>query len=280
MTEPRRRRQIKTPSGPKKKATADPSSYKMSRPSTGRQEVPKPKPKPDPSQVKRQQRGGQGGKGRSQGGKGRSQGGNSRGQQRGGRGGRNDRQQRPERPEALKGEDWARVVEHNPKENVVTAMAENGMLFCRLKVKASDEMFIPNQRIYIGTDTSQRKEVVAILGMAHLDKMSNMARQDMPLVVQLFVEEHAQYFVEEFYNRAGPMNLKQHSFQLLPDIGNRKAKNMVEARNQLGVFASMDELNAQCSINGAELLARRFVQEIEDKALVPRLIDLLLPVTA
>lgn len=273
MTDPRRRRQIKTPSGPKKKVTADPSSYKMSRPSTGRQEVPKPKPKPDPSQVQRQQRGGQGGKGRGQGG-------NNRGQQRGGRGGRNDRQQRPERPEALKGEDWARVVEHSPKENVVTAMAENGMLFCRLKVKASDEIFIPNQRLYIGTDKAQRKEVVAILGMAHLDKMSNMARQDMPLVVQLFVEEHAQYFVEEFYNRAGPMNLKQHSFQLLPDIGNRKAKNMVDARNQLGVFASMDELNAQCSINGAELLARRFVQEIEDKALVPRLIDLLLPVTA
>lgn len=278
MTDPRRRRQIKTPSGPKKKATPDPSSYKMSRPTTGRQEVPKPKPKPDPSQARREQRGGQGGKPRNQGGGGRGQ--DRRGQQRGGRSGRGDRQQRPERPEALKGEDWARVVEHNPKENVVTAMAENGMLFCRLKVKASDDMFIPNQRLYIGTDKAQRKEVVAILGMAHLDKMSNMARQDLPLVVQLFVEEHAAYFVENFYNRAGPMNLKQHSFQLLPDIGNRKAKNMVDARNQLGMFASMDELNAQCSINGAELLARRFVQEIEDKALVPRLIDLLLPVTA
>ena len=116
--------------------------------------------------------------------------------------------------------------------------------------------------------------------MAHFDKMSNMARQDMPSLVQMFVEEHGQYFVDEFYNKAGPMSLKQHSYELLPDVGPVKARNMVKARDGVGVFASMDELNAQCSINGAELLARRFVQEIEDKALVPRLIDLLLPVTA
>ena len=50
MSDPRRRRQIKTPSGPRKKDAPDLSKYQMSPPPTGRQEVPKPQPKPDPSQ--------------------------------------------------------------------------------------------------------------------------------------------------------------------------------------------------------------------------------------
>ena len=93
-------------------------------------------------------------------------------------------------------------------------------------------------------------------------------------------EEHGQYFVDEFYNKAGPMSLKQHSYELLPDVGPVKARNMVKARDQVGVFASMDELNSLAKIKGGELLAQRFVEEMEDKTLVPRLIELLLPVEA
>lgn len=269
MSDPRRRRQIKTPSGPRKKAGPDLSKYQMSPPPTGRQEVPKPQPKPDPSQQR--PRGGQRGEQRRQGG--RSQGG-----QRGGRNqGRRD-QPRPE-PEALKDESWARVLEHDAKSGVATAMAEKTLAFCRLKIKSNDVLPI-NQRIYIGSDRKKRSEVSGILGMAHMDKMSNMAKQDLPSLVQMFVEQHGQYFVDEFYNKAGPMSLKQHSYELLPDVGPVKARNMVKARDQVGRFASMDELNALAKVKGAELLAQRFVEEMEDKALVPRLTELLLPVEA
>jgi putative nucleotide binding protein len=274
MTDPRRKRSIKTPSGPRKKDAPDPSQFKMAPPPMGRSEVPKPAPKPDPSSTANaaQRRGGRDGQRNNR---------NSPPNQRGGRGGAQGRrdQTRRERPEELKGENWARVVEHDMKDGVVTAITEKGLKCCRLKVKGNDLLTL-NHRLYIGTDTSRRVEVTAILGMAHLDKMSNMARQDLPVAIQRFVEEHAQYFVDEFYNKAGPMSLKQHSYELLPDVGPVKARNMVKAREQVGVFASMDELNALAKINGAELLAQRFVEEIEDRNVNPRLIDLLLPVTA
>lgn len=179
----------------------------------------------------------------------------------------------------MKDESWARVLEHDVKGGVATVMAEKTLLFCRVKVKRSDVMPM-NQRIYIGKDRSKREAISAIIGMAHLDKMSNMAKADLPALVQMFVEEHGQYFVDEFYNKAGPMSLKQHSYELLPDVGPVKARNMVKARDQVGVFASMDELNALAKIKGAELLAQRFIEEMEDKTLVPRLIELLLPVEA
>lgn len=269
MSDPRRRRQIKTPSGPRKKEGPDLSKYQMSPPPTGRQEVPKPQEKPDPSRQRSQggQRSGQ-----------RRQGGRPQGDHRGGRGqGRRD-QPRPE-PEALKDESWARLLEHDTKSGVATAMAEKSLAFCRLKIKGNDVLAL-NQRLYIGKDRKKRSEVVGILGMAHMDKMSNMAKQDLPSLIQLFVEEHGQYFVDEFYNKAGPMSLKQHSYELLPDVGPVKARNMVKARDKVGRFASMDELNALAKVKGAELLAQRFVEEMEDKALVPRLIELLLPVEA
>ena len=277
MSDPRRRRQIKTPSGPKKKATGpDLSKYKL-KSATGRQEVPKPQPKPDPSQ---QRSGGQ--RGDQQ----RRQGGGQRGGQRGGhRGGRqggrgqDHRDQTRREPEALKTETYARILEHDAETGIATAMAEESLALCRLKLKGSEAMML-NQRIYIGKEASKRTDVAAIIGMAHFDKMSNMARQDLPSLVQLFIEEHAQYFVDEFYNKAGPMSLKQHSYELLPDVGPVKARNMVKARDQVGVFASMDELNALAKVKGAELLAQRFVEELEDKTLMPRLTELLLPVTA
>jgi putative nucleotide binding protein len=245
----------------------------MKAPSMGRSEVPKPKAKPDPTQLPRENRQGNRGGQRRQGGD-RQQGG--RGRQQGGRG--RPQQARRERPEQLKGEEWARVFEHDTTSNVVTAFTEKGMKCCRLKVKATETLPL-NHRLYIGTDAAQRQNVTSILGMAHFDKMSNMARSDFPVAMQLFVEEHAQYFVDEFYNKAGPISLKQHSYELLPDIGPVKARNMVKAREQVGVFASMDELNSLATVKGAELLAQRFVEEIEDPNQQPRLIEFLLPVT-
>ncbi len=274
MTDPRRKRHINTPSGPKKKEVS-PNSYRMSRPAEGRKEIVKPKPQETRSKGGQQQRNNRGNNDRQGG---RTQGGTRQGgrNQQGGR----PRQQRPERPKALEGEEWARVVEHDTKENVVTAMSEKTLAFCRLKIRPGCDLMIPSQRLYIGTDAAQRDEVIGILGMARRDRMSNMAKMDMPLVVQMFVEEHAQYFVDEFYNKAGPISLKVHGFELLPDVGKKKAAQMVSARNSVGVFASLEELNTACNIDAAELLTRRFVQELEDPAMAPRLTELLLPVEA
>jgi len=287
MTDPRRKRHIKTPSGPRKKDEGDTSRFKMNPPPMGRTEVPKPKPKPDPSkEPRRDSRDGQQGQG-NRGGRGRSQGG-ARGGRNGGQGrprsggarpqGRP--QSRPERPKQLEGESWARVLEHNITDGVVTALSEKTFQFCRLKVKTNATPWPVNHRLYIGTDKSKRTEVADILGMAHRDKMSNMAVTEIPVLLEAFVAEHAQHFVDTFYNKAGPMSLKQHSYELLPDVGPVKARNMVKAREQVGMFASMDEFDRLCSIRGCAALAARFAEELEDPTLEPRLTALLLPVGA
>ena len=59
----------------------------------------------------------------------------------------------------------------------------------------------------------------------------------------------------------------------------KKAMQMVEARGSTG-FESLVALNETCKIDAGELLAKRFLSELEDRNIQPRLIDLLLPVKA
>ena len=229
----------------------------MPPPATGRKEIPKPQKKPEQSSGQRRQQ---------------------RPQQRGNR--RGPHQQRPQqrRKDAspLYDAQWARVVDHDASEGVITGFTEETLIPCRIGIESS-EALLPSSRIYIGSGEGAPKGT--ILGGAKLDRMSNSAKLDFPLIIQLFVEEFGMHFVQSFFNKAGNLSLKQHAFELLDGIGNKKAQQMVELRGSSGI-ASMAELNEKCGIDAAELLARRFFSEIEDRTLQPRLIDHLFPVNA
>ena len=244
---------------PRKFNKAKPSvDTSMPPPATGRKEIPKPQKKPE-QQPQRQQRPQQ----RSQ--QRRSNRGNQRPQQR-----RRDGQ-------PLYDARWVRVVEHDTSEGVVTGFTEDTVIPCRIAIE-STEALLPSMRIYVGGD-GKGSPSGSILGGARMDKMSNSAKMDFPLIIQLFVEEHGKHFVDAFFNKAGNLSLKQHAFELLAGIGNKKALQMAELRGSSG-FSSMQELNEKCGIDSAELLARRFFSEVEDRTLQPRLIDHLFPVSA
>ena len=226
----------------------------MPPPATGRKEIPQPQKKPE-QQPRRQQR--------------QPQRRNNRGNQRS--------QQRRRDGQPLYDAKWVRIVEHDVAEGVITGFTEDTVIPCRIAIE-SDEAFLPSMRIYVGGDGKGSPEG-SILGGARMDKMSNSAKLDFPLIIQLFVEEHGKHFVDAFFNKAGNLSLKQHAFELLAGIGNKKALQMAELRGSSG-FASMEELNEKCGIDSAELLARRFFSEVEDRTLQPRLIDHLFPVNA
>ena len=255
-----RDRNIKVPKKVEKKSNVEPSNYIPSRPAEGRVTVPKKTPKPPQSKPRNQSQ-------------------NRRQNDRRNNRGRstNQRQQRPKRPTPLDDEVWARVIENDAKTNVIVALGESKMMLGRYaSVNAATAV---GERIYVGVDSSKRTDVGEILGMAKIDRLSNSASNDLPLVAQVFIEENQNHFIKSFFNIAGPLSLKQHAFELLPGIGKKKALQMVEIRGSSG-FTSIEQLNEACSIDAAELLAKRLVAEIKDRNLQPRLSELLLPVSA
>ena len=257
-----RDRNIKIPKKPAKKTTSSTPQYLPSRPAEGRAVVPK-KQQQRPQQKKRVNT-----QSKQQGSKNRNQRRNNTPR---------SKPQRQKRPTPLDDELWARIIENDAKENVIVAVGESKMMIGRFSAKNQDASV--GQRIYVGVDSNKRTDVGEILGMARMDRLSNSAITDLPLVIQLFIEENESHFIKSFFNIAGPLSLKQHAFQLLPGIGKKKAIQMVDIRGTNG-FSSIEQLNEKCSIDAAELLSKRFVLEIEDKNLQPRLTELLLPVTA
>tara|TARA_B100001778_G_C18603232_1_gene638375 strand:+ start:1225 stop:2022 length:798 start_codon:yes stop_codon:yes gene_type:complete len=265
MSGSRRDRNIKVPTRGSKTDLTTSGGHGYSRPAEGRPTVPRPQPKkaaPQPRQNNNRKDGQRRQNNR--------QGGNRQGGQ---------RNSRPQQKSPLMEETWARVIDHDVTDNVIVAISEEKMLLCRLEPKPGVDPLLTTSRVYIGTDASKRVNIGRVLGMTNLGRVANHVKADLPLVIQIFIEENEKHFIDTFFNRAGNMSLKQHSFELLPGVGNKKALQMVDARGSSG-FETLAALNEACNIDAADLLAKRFHTELEDRNIQPRLIDLLLPVKA
>ena len=171
--------------------------------------------------------------------------------------------------------EWCRVIEHPEAGGVLVVVTEPSLHVIRLRPKPNAGLQNVGSRIYMGIDHSKRDVIQDILGFARIRDLSNSASAELPIVIQQIIEDSPDVFVQQFFNRAGNLSLKMHAFELLSGVGNKKALEMVASRGRAG-WENFTQLNEDCGINASELLAKRFVSEIEDRSLEPRLIDLLL----
>ena len=185
------------------------------------------------------------------------------------------RNNRSDKPDPLLKVEWCRVIDHPEAGGVVVVVTEPSLHVIRLRAKPDSGLQMVGNRLYMGIDHSKREVVQDILGFARIRDLSNASTLEMPFVIQQFIEDTPEIFLQQFFNRAGNLSLKMHAFELLAGVGNKKALEMVASRGRAG-WESFTQLNEDCSINAPELLAKRLVAEIEDRELQPRLIDLLL----
>ena len=180
-----------------------------------------------------------------------------------------------DRPDPLLKVEWCRVIDHPETDAAIVVVTEPALHVIRLRPKPDSAIQMVGDRIYMGINHTQRDVVQDVLGFARIRDLSNAASIELPIVIQQIIEESPDVFIQQFFNRAGNLSLKMHAFELLPGVGNKKAMEMVASRGRVG-WENFAQLNEDCNINAAELLAKRFVSEIEDRGLQPRLLDLLL----
>ena len=159
------------------------------------------------------------------------------------------------------------VMGRRPSGWEIHAISEPGLHIVRARL---NDGFTSESGDYIALD-SGKAGPLSSLRFQDLTTEGNSVLQE-SVVESIKVNPHPHL---EFYNRANNISLKVHAFQLLPGVGNKKALEMVASRGRVG-WESFAQLDEDCNINAAELLARRFVSEIEDRGLQPRLLDLLL----
>ena len=182
---------------------------------------------------------------------------------------------RSDKPDPLLKVEWCRVIDHPEDGGVIVVVTEPSLHVIRLRAKTNAGLQMVGDRLYMGIDHSKREVIQDILGFARIRDLSNAASIELPVVIQQIIEDSPDIFIQQFFNRAGNLSLKMHAFELLAGVGNKKALEMVASRGRSG-WENFTQLNEDCNINAGELLAKRFVSEIEDRSLEPRLIDLLL----
>tara|TARA_B100001996_G_scaffold178411_1_gene136232 strand:- start:4096 stop:4647 length:552 start_codon:yes stop_codon:yes gene_type:complete len=166
----------------------------------------------------------------------------------------------------LENETNARVLDHQPN-GMIQAITENGLYLIRIRTAvAAGQTHSPGTSLELST--------VNVLGRTRHRDLTVMAQAELKEVVKGVLTDCPEMCLS-FYNRAGNLTLKMHSFQLLNGIGNSKALSMVEERGRTG-WETIQALDEACEIDSADLLADRLCQELADSHMTPNLLELLI----
>jgi len=145
-------------------------------------------------------------------------------------------------------EEYARVIDFLPdgravdreREPVAQLMGEKYFTIFEVSIKRGTAIAL-GQRLYIGKDA--REHVEKIRRRIEYDELTATARNELPLVVKNIIHDREQEFVMMF-NKAGPISIRLHQLELLPGIGKKHLKEMLEAR-ETKPFESFKDMQAR-----------------------------------
>ena len=174
-----------------------------------------------------------------------------------------------ETPDEMQAESMIRVlsvIERRPRGMEIHGITHPGLFLVRAKIMqdgplSSDVGWIPMGDPRIGPLSSIRKKDIS------LDNEDDL---NGAIVESIAMDESVHL---SFFNRAQPISLKLHSYQLLPGIGKSTAQQWVSKRGSMG-WNDLQGVTNAIGQDASELLAERYAQEMEDPAQSPRLIDL------
>jgi len=93
--------------------------------------------------------------------------------------------------------------------------------------------------------------------------LTQTAKNELPIVIMKIVRENEKRFVDVF-NNAGPLNIRQHSLELLPGIGKKHLEAIIKARNEKK-FENFDDImnRVQLLQDPAKLITDRIITELQ-----------------
>ncbi|MFQ6135328.1 MAG: DUF655 domain-containing protein [Nitrososphaerales archaeon] len=119
--------------------------------------------------------------------------------------------------------------------------------------------FDVSERICIGKEG--RTKVVSVLGKLTYEELSNEAKSELEVVVELLVKNNEKRYVDTF-NSLQPVTPRLHALELIPGIGKTFMNQILDERSRKP-FTSFDELQERIGLREpAKLIAKRIVEEI------------------
>ncbi|HUC39020.1 MAG TPA: DUF655 domain-containing protein [Candidatus Acidoferrum sp.] len=140
----------------------------------------------------------------------------------------------------LIGEEWFTLLEVTPKPGATMALGE---------------------RVYIGKD--EREKVSLIKSRITYNELTQTAKNGLQKMINEIIRANEKRFVDLF-NNAGPLNIRQHSLELLPGVGKKHLEAILKARNEKR-FESFEDINKRVSLlqEPTKLITERIMRELQ-----------------
>jgi len=123
---------------------------------------------------------------------------------------------------------------------IAQAIGTNGFTLLQL-VPRRGEKFEVGEVAYIGD--GKRDKVQYILGRCPREKLTETAKIQLEEFIAKSIKENKEKFLK-FFNEAQAINTRLHQFELLPGLGKKHTKALLDARNEKP-FESFEDIKAR-----------------------------------
>lgn len=140
---------------------------------------------------------------------------------------------------------------------LIQAVGESYFLLLELISYSPDLDFLPEQRIDLESNLNVKVD-------AHIlyDDLTSVSKDNLPRVLHKIVIDKEKVFVE-FFNKAEPLTLKLHALELLPNIGKKTLRIILEERKKKP-FESFKDIESRVGIRDvSSILVERIIKEIK-----------------
>jgi putative nucleotide binding protein len=141
------------------------------------------------------------------------------------------------------GEDYFTLLEVTPKPGTVLSVGE---------------------KIYIGK--GPRDKVDHIKSRINYFDLTSAARAELDRALKRIIAEKEPYFVS-FFNKCGPINIRLHQLELLPGVGKKHMRDILDER-ETKPFESLEDINKRVALlpDASKIIADRITEEFMGKS--------------
>jgi putative nucleotide binding protein len=169
-------------------------------------------------------------------------------------------------------EDYAHVLDflpsgrpddRNRRGAVAYAVGKDDFVLLELKPR-DDASLLVGDRVYVGRDDEERDEIEHVRGRIAFEDMTHNAQNELPFVLEEIVEANEDRFLA-VYNEGGAISTRMHVLELLPGLGKKLMKKVLEERREQE-FESFEDLDDRVPSlhNPQKVIAKRIETEIND----------------
>jgi len=117
----------------------------------------------------------------------------------------------------------------------------------------------PLEKVYIGE--GKREKIHHIGGKLKYEKLTETAKSELEHIVKELISKNHKQFID-FFNNASALTIRMHQLELLPGLGKKHLKSILEERENKP-FESFEDIKNRAKIDPEKLVIKRILEELE-----------------